>query len=217
MSKQCPVFRTPIFLLASLFTTSISASAHAAECLSSPNSASTPGTHWYYWTDKKTNQRCWFLKDTAESPGRYAPENTSSGQALSVAPTESESSVKSWFSSSFPALGGSGGWGSSTETREQPPTEGPLTGKRTGNDRVQPNTSQQSKQKNKPEPVGSERAQNESARVQHPSAKITARLLEAAGDKSVPEPRTNLEEWQKTLYEEFLVWRAKQLMFGGAD
>ena len=183
MSKQCPVFCTPIFLLASLFTTSICASAHAAECLSSPNSASTPGTHWYYWTDKKTNQRCWFLKDTAESPGRYAPENTSSGQALSVAPMENESWVKDWFSSTFPALGGSGRWGSSTERGEPPVSELPVTRKHLRSDRTQLKKPEQSKQKNKSEHVRSQRAQNESTRAQHRSAKLPVRLLEAAGDR----------------------------------
>ncbi len=245
MSKQSPIIRTPILLLASLFTISISATAHASECLSSPNAASAPGTHWYYWTDKKAHRRCWFVKEKAESPAGYAPENTSSfssqsgggsGQAPSVAPMENESWVKDWFSSTFPALGGSGGWGSSTEMGEPPVSELPVTGKHLRNDRTQLKKPEQSKQKNKSEHVRSERAQNESTRAQHRSAKLPVRLLQAAGDKYVPDatlklqqdrqksaiealrekgavtPR-GLEEWQRALYEEFLVWRTRQLMF----
>jgi len=230
MSKQSPIIRTPILLLASLFTISISATAHASECLSSPNAASAPGTHWYYWTDKKAHRRCWFVKEKAESPAGYAPENTSSfssqsgggsGQALSVAPMETESWVKDWFSSTFPALGGSGGWGSSTEMGEPPVSELPVTGKHLRNDRTQLKKPEQSKQKNKSEHVRSQRAQ-------HRSAKLPVRLLEAAGDrrksaieamgeKDVVTPRTDLEQWQRALYEEFLVWRTKQLMFHDPD
>ena len=237
MSKQCPMIRTPMLLLASLFTISISATAHAGECLSSPNAASAPGTHWYYRTDKTAHRRCWFVREKAESPTGYAPENTSSfsrqsgggsGQALSVTPMENESWVKDWFSSTFPALGGSAGWGSSTERREPPVTELPLTEKHIGKDRTQLKKPEQSKQKNKSEHVRSQRAQNESTRAQHRSAKLPVRLLEAAGDrrksaietvgeKDVVTPRTDLEEWQRALYEEFLVWRTKQLMFHDPD
>ncbi len=244
MSKQSPIIRTPILLLASLFTISISATAHASECLSSPNAASAPGTHWYYWIDKKTHRRCWFVKEKSESPGGYAPENTSSfssqsgggsGQAPSVAPMENESWVKDWFSLTFPALGGSGGWGS-TERGEPPITEPPVAGKHLRKDITQLKKPNRSKQKNKSEHVRSERAQNESTRAQHRSAKLPVRLLQAAGDKYVPDatlklqqdrqksaiealrekgavtPR-GLEEWQRALYEEFLVWRTRQLMF----
>ena len=237
MSKQSPIIRTPILLLASLFTISISTTTHASECLSSPNAASAPGTHWYYWTDRKANRRCWFVKEKAESPRGYAPENTSSfssqsgggsGQALSVAPMENESWVKEWFSSTFPALAGSGRWGSSTERGEPPVSELPVTRKHLRNDRTQLKNPEQSKQMDKSEHVRSRRAQNESTRAQHRSAKLPVRLLEAAGDrrksvietvgeKDVVTPRTDLEEWQRALYEEFLVWRTKQLMFHDPD
>jgi hypothetical protein len=237
MSKQCPMTRTPILLLASLFTISICATAHAGECLSSPNAASASGTHWYYWTDKQAHRRCWFVKEKAESPRGYAPENISfsssqsgggSGQTLSVAPMENESWVKDWFSSTFPALGGSGRWGSSTERGEPPVSELPVTRKHLGSDRTQLKKPEQSKQNNKSEHVRSQRAQNESTRAQHRSAKLPVRLLEAAGDrrksaietvgeKDVVRPRTDLEEWQRSLYEEFLVWRTKQLMFHDPD
>jgi hypothetical protein len=233
MSKQSPIIRTPILLLASLFTISISATAHASECLSSPNAAPAPGMHWYYWTDKKAHRRCWFVKEKAESPAAYAPENTSSfssqsgggsEQALSVAPMENESWVKDWFSSTFPSLGSSGEWGSSAERGDPPVSELPVTRKHLRNDRTQ----LKKPQKNKSEHVRSQRAQNESTRAQHRSAKLPVRLLEAAGDrlksvietvgeKHVVTPRTDLEEWQRALYEEFLIWRTKKLMFHDAD
>jgi hypothetical protein len=41
--------------------------------------------------------------------------------------------------------------------------------------------------------------------------------MEAVGAKDVLTPRTDVEDWQKALYEEFLVWRTKQIMFGYAD
>jgi hypothetical protein len=42
-------------------------------------------------------------------------------------------------------------------------------------------------------------------------------VMEAVGNKDVHAPRTDVEDWHKALYEEFLIWRAKQIMFGYAD
>jgi hypothetical protein len=41
--------------------------------------------------------------------------------------------------------------------------------------------------------------------------------MEAIGEKDVATLRADLEDWQKALYEEFLVWRVKQIMFSYAD
>jgi len=82
-----------------------------------------------------------------------------------------------------------------------------------------------------------EKEKSDSARS--PSRTVPLHLvLEAAGDKDVPDPQTNLsaeeqktaieavgdkdvfaaqteltQNWQKELYEQFLEWRIKQLMF----
>jgi hypothetical protein len=46
------------------------------------------------------------------------------------------------------------------------------------------------------------------------SAEEQKTALEAVGDKDVFAPRTELtQDWQKELYEQFLEWRIKQLMF----
>jgi hypothetical protein len=193
-----------------------------------------------YWTDKISNKRCWFAKERAEIAGRYragdssSPRDQSRGgyeQALPVAPTEAESPVKSWFSSTFPTWDG---WGSRTDESEPAPNEATLPQKRSGNERTHLKTSQQSKQKHKSQRV------HEPERAKPRAAHTFARVLEPAGDKDVPDatfafeqnwqkvmeavgakdvltPRTDVEDWQKALYEEFLVWRTKQIMFGYAD
>jgi hypothetical protein len=239
MSKKSDVIRTAIYLLAGLALVPLSAPAHASECLSSPG-ASAPGRHWFYWTDKISNRRCWFAKETAEIAGRYRSGGSSPvrdqsrweyEQALPVAPTEAESPVKSWFSSTFPTWDG---WDSRTEEPEPAPNEATLPRQRSRNERTHLKTSQQSKQKHRSQRV------HEPERAKHQAAHTIARVVEGAGDKDLPEatiefeqnwqkvmeavgkkpvqtPRTNVEDWQKALYEEFLVWRSKQIMFGHAD
>jgi hypothetical protein len=224
------VIPTAICFVAGLSLVSLSAPAHASECLSSPG-ASAPGRHWFYWTDKISNQRCWFAKETAEMAGRdragssSSLRNQSSGgyeQALPVAPTEAESPIKSWFSSNFPTWDG---WGSRTEAMEAPPDEATLPRKRSGNQRDHVKTSQQSKQRHKSERHVSERAKQQ-------AANRFTRVLPTARDKDVPDatfekkavgekgvltPGPDVEDWQKALYQEFLVWRTKQMMFGNGD
>ena len=80
------------------------------------------------------------------------------------------------------------------------------------------------------EHVRSQRAQNESTRARDRSAKLAVRLLQAAGDKYVPDATLKLQQDRQksaiealrengvvtpkaNLYEEFVVWRTKQLMF----
>jgi hypothetical protein len=150
---------------------------------------------------------------------------------LPVAPTEAESPVKSWFSSTFPTWDGGG---SRTEPLEAAPNEAALPRKRSVNERNHLKTSQQSKQKHKSQRV------REPERAKQQVAHTFARVFEKAGDKDVPDatvefeqnwqivmeavgkkdvhtPRTDVEDWHKALYEEFLIWRIKQIMFGYAD
>jgi hypothetical protein len=112
-------------------------------------------------------------------------------QALPVAPTEAESSVKSWFSSTFPTWDG---WGSRTEALEPASNEAMLPLKRSGNERKHLKTSQQSKQKPK-----SQRA-HEPQRAKQQAAHKFARVLETAGDKDVPDATVGFEQnWQKVI------------------
>ena len=105
--------------------------------------------------------------------------------------------------------------------------------------RPQPSKSEQEvkSEQNKSEQSKSEREQAGVALARERLATLFARILEAAGDKLVPDPMVELteeaqiaaieavgekdvitpridleEDWQKALYEEFLVWRSKQVM-----
>jgi len=124
----------------------------------------------------------------------------------------------------------------------EPPAGGPsVTRKRQDSERTElrkPSKSEQGKpeqgksEQSKPEPE-----QGGTARAREQLATLFARILEAAGDKLVPDPMVELteesqiaaieavgekdvitpridleEDWQKALYEEFLVWRSKQVM-----
>lgn len=37
--------------------------APAAECLAAPNRKADEGQHWYFRTDRETNQKCWYLRE----------------------------------------------------------------------------------------------------------------------------------------------------------
>jgi hypothetical protein len=36
--------------------------AGASDCLAAPNQKPAEGEHWYYRTNRETNQKCWFLR-----------------------------------------------------------------------------------------------------------------------------------------------------------
>jgi hypothetical protein len=233
--------------LAGLLTGSASVTAYAAECLAAPNAQSGPGTRWHYRIDQATKQRCWYLKDLrgsrpgSESAAATSPPPRGAGSELSfsAAPAESEASITAWFSSKLAALTGAVKGSPPSEVGE-PSTNGPpVTRKRLDAERTELKKPQQNKseQQSKSEQSKSEREHFGSERAQERLAMLFARILEAAGDKLVPNatielteesltsaieavgekdvvtPRIDLEEdWQKALYEEFLVWRSKQLL-----
>jgi hypothetical protein len=120
---------------------------------------------------------------------REAAARTSRAAPVEVAaPAENESSIKSWFAATFNALSGSSA--PTTETREPAANEAPPPRKR----RVS----------------AAERMENsKAARAQQ----LPATTGEAAEDKAVDTTSRSEPEWQKALYEEFLQWRVKQLMF----
>lgn len=132
---------------------------------------------------------------------------------------------------------GAGKSGSTTEGGEPSTSEPSSTRKRSTNERTELRKPQQSKSEQiKSEQGKSQREEGDTVRAQDQFSKLFVRILEAAGDKPVPNavelaedrqtlaieavgekdvptPRIDLEEdWQRALYEEFLVWRSKQLM-----
>jgi hypothetical protein len=186
-----------------LFASTLSDSAYAASgCLAAPNRESGPNTHWNYRINQTTKERCWYLKKVG---GQSRPRPTSVAHATRsrmtrevaatplraapievAAPAENDSSIKSWFSATFNALSGA----PTTETREPAANEAPPPRKR----RVST----------------AERTENsKAARAQQ----LPATANEATEDKGVAAPSDQQSEWQKALYEEFLQWRVKQLMF----
>jgi hypothetical protein len=187
-----------------LFASTLNDSAYAASgCLAAPNRESGPNTHWNYRVNQTTKQRCWYLKKvggqsrsrptgvaqtTRSRVTREVAATTSRAAPLEVAaPAETDSSFKSWFSATFGALSGSSA--PTTEPREPAANEAPPPRKR----RVS----------------AAERTESKAARAQQ----LPATAKEAAEDKGVAAPSDQQSEWQKALYEEFLQWRVKQLMF----
>lgn len=208
-----------------------SAAYAAADCLAGPNRASGPGTHWHYRINQTTHQRCWYLKRVGghsrprpsgetrtrrSHEARATPSSASASseararpdEVASAAPAETKSSIKAWFTATFSALSGAATSGAKPVTTE-PVTSEPAPRKRRNNDAE------------RTEPAKSERSEKtKTARVQQRSSSSAEAAsykaaAEAAGDKDVtPPPSTSDEpEWQKALYEEFLQWRVKQLLF----
>ena len=192
-----------IGFLVGLFAISTNDAAFAAsECLAGPNRESGPGTHWHYRINQTTKERCWYLKKVGDQsrsrptgvtnakPSRDATRTASAARVAPVetaAPAEDESPIKAWFTATFSALSGSNA--TSTETREPPASEPPRK-RRSGAER------------------------SESSRMARAQQRSPATGAEAAADKGVATAATERDtEWQKALYEEFLEWRVRQLLF----
>jgi hypothetical protein len=234
-------------LLAGLLTVSSSVTVRAAECLSAPNAQSGPGTHWRYRINHATNQRCWYLKRVGEAARPRPPSESpatartprSGGSEPAAAETSTEkSSIRSWFSSTFAAFAGLGRSITNTETNEASANDNSVTSKQPNSERAEQKKSQQSKleQQSKAGQSKPEKEKSDAARSPNRIAPLQVPILEAAGDKYVPDatelsedekktaieavgekdvfaPQTAQQDWQKELYEQFLEWRIKQLMF----
>lgn len=237
-------------LLAALLTMVSGAIAQAAECLSGPNAQSGPGTHWRYRINHATGERCWYLKRLGQA-ARPRPSSESSSvsrAARSSAPepgpspepaTEKSSSIRAWFSSTFAAFTGLGKSITNTETNEASTNDNSATSKQPNSERTEQKKSQQSKLEQPPKSAQSKSEKEKSDTTRSPSRAASLQMiLEAAGDKDVPDAATTLnaeeqktaieaagdkdvfapqtelaQDWQKELYEQFLEWRIKQLMF----
>jgi len=199
MSKKngLPVGAAICFLVGLFAITTNDTAAAASGCLASPNRESGPSTHWHYRINQTTKERCWYLKKVgaksrsrptgaAQSKPSQATRVATASRAAPIetaAPAESESSIKAWFTATFGALTGSDT--TSTETREPTANEPPR--KRRSN--------------------AAERPESSKARAQQQSS-ASASAADAAGDKG-----TAPSDQEKALYEEFLEWRVKQLLF----
>ena len=192
----------------SLFASTFDSSAYAASgCLSAPNRESGPGTHWNYRINQSTKERCWYLKKVgaksrarptsvakatrsrvtrevaAATPSRAAPVEV-------AAPAENDKSIGSWFAETFNALSGSSA--PTTQMRE------PATREPAANEAPPPR---------KRHAATAAHTESKGARAQElPESK------ETTDDKAAATPSDQQAEWQ-ALYEEFLQWRVKQLMF----
>jgi hypothetical protein len=50
------------FLVSILGVVALAGTARAADCLTAPDSSAPPNSHWYYRTDRTTQQKCWYLR-----------------------------------------------------------------------------------------------------------------------------------------------------------
>ena len=225
MSKRRAAVVVTSCLLAGLLTISSGVMAQAAECLSGPNAQSGPGTHWRYRINHATGQRCWYLKRVGEtarprrsSEGLATPNTPRGGGTEPAAPAEAsteKSSIRSWFSSTFAAFTSLGRSATNTEANEAPANDNSAASKQSNSERAEQKKSQQSKLEQQPKSSQSkpEKEKSDTARSSSRTASLQV-ILEAAGDKDVFAPQTELaQDWQKELYEQFLEWRVKQLMF----
>ena len=204
MSKgNCLPVGAAIGFVVSLFASTLSDSAYAASgCLASPNRESGPGTHWNYRINQTTKERCWYLKKVG-ARSRSRPTNVAHAKRSRVthdvtatpsraapvevaASAENDYSFKSWFSGTFNALSGS-----NTPTTE---TRGPAANE------AQPPRKRRA--------ATEERSESKAARAQQ----LPETAKEATENKAVATPSDQQSEWQ-ALYEEFLQWRVKQLLF----
>jgi hypothetical protein len=185
-------------------------------------------------------------RPASESPAiPRAPRSGGSEPAPAPeASTEKSSSIRAWFSSTFAAFTGLGRSITSTETHEATANDNSATSKQPNSDRTEQKKSQQSKseQQAKSTQTKSEKEKSDTARAPSRIASLLVPILEAAGDKFVPGATTELtedekrtaieavgekdvfaqqtvleEDWQKDLYEQFLEWRIRQLMFHASD
>jgi hypothetical protein len=62
MPTRMALFVTVIFTVSlAAVSMTVRASRAADECLTKPNAAAPPGSHWYYRVDRTTHRECWYL------------------------------------------------------------------------------------------------------------------------------------------------------------
>jgi hypothetical protein len=209
MSERYAAVAVTSCFLAGLLTVSSSVTVRAAECLSAPNAQSGPDTHWRYRINHATGERCWYLKrvgeaarprSSSESPAASrAPRAGASEPAPpSDAPTE-KSSIRGWFSSTFAAFTGLGRSITNTETNETSANDSPATSKQPNSERAEQKKSQQSKseQQAKASQSKPEKEKSDTGRTPNRVAPLPVPILEAAGDKYIPDDTTEMTDDEK--------------------
>ena len=83
-------------LLAGALMASANAARAATDCLATPDRQAGPGGHWYYYIDRSTQRKCWYLTQS----GAMAPA------AAEPASAQSNDSVLSRLSSALTAITG---------------------------------------------------------------------------------------------------------------
>jgi flagellar biosynthesis GTPase FlhF len=184
-------------------------------------------------------------RPSSESPA--PSRTTAGGSSEQAAPSEAsteKSAIKAWFSSTFAAFTALGRSVTTSETNEPSANDNSAASKQPNSDRSEQRKSQQSRLEQQPRSTQSkpEKEKSDTARAPSRVAPLLVPILEAAGDKDVPGATTELsddekrtaieavgekdvfaleteleEDWQKELYQQFLEWQVKQLMFQASD
>ncbi len=93
LAGSIPVIAT--LVLAAMGVEAPSATAHAEDCLASPNSPAPKGSWWYYRLDSPTQRKCWYLRalgwPAKQTTERETGQPPSSGSASSEPTRPSDS------------------------------------------------------------------------------------------------------------------------------
>jgi hypothetical protein len=76
----------PVFLVAALLVSGLSASRAEENCLAAPNARAPQGSHWYYRTDRTSQNKCWHLRQTDEPAIQQKPEQAATSAAAAPPP-----------------------------------------------------------------------------------------------------------------------------------
>ena len=96
MSARIPRSIGSFAFVAALLVSTFGAipSVSAAECLAAPDSSAPENSHWYYRTDRATQQKCWYLR-SADKPAQQ--EGLRTAQAAPAANMYSFASFKEFM------------------------------------------------------------------------------------------------------------------------
>jgi hypothetical protein len=90
--------------------------AHAADCLTAPNSPAPQNSHWYYRTDQVQQRKCWYL-GVVNQPLQQGAAPTSHELALTKSP-QSEATASPYSLAAFKDFMASRGGGMSNQDVE---------------------------------------------------------------------------------------------------
>jgi hypothetical protein len=188
-----------IGFVVSLFASTLSDSAYAASgCLAAPNRESGPDTHWNYRISQTTKQRCWYLKKVG---GRSHPRPTAVAHATRSRVTRDAAATPS---RAAPVEVAAPGENESSITSWFAATFSALSGSSAPTTEAREPAANEAPPPRKRRAATSEPTESRAARAQQ-----LRETKETTEDKAVATP----SDQESALYEEFLQWRVKQLMF----